>query len=155
MLTLYHFVLALLHHTVSLQEFERSKIMDKHLAILARKYLPTRFIRLDAEKSPFFVDKLQIKILPTVVLFKDGIAVDRIQGFSGIGDEQDDFSTADLIARLKSGRHGVLRSLSAEGAERDGDSEDEALEAARRGRVRQSARGNEYDEVEDRDEENI
>jgi len=53
-------------------DFERCKIVDKHLAILATKYLPTRFIYLNAVKSPFFVDKLKIQMLPTIVFFKDG-----------------------------------------------------------------------------------
>jgi hypothetical protein len=52
------------------KDFERCKIIDKHLALIAPKHLATRFIRLNAEKAPFFVQKLQIKMLPTVILFK-------------------------------------------------------------------------------------
>ena len=42
-------------------EFERTKIMDKHLRILAAMHPETRFVKIDAEKSPFFVDKLKVK----------------------------------------------------------------------------------------------
>ena len=47
-------------------EFQRSKIMDKHLEILARKYFDTKFIKIDAEKAAFFVAKLNIKMLPAI-----------------------------------------------------------------------------------------
>lgn len=83
--------------------FERCKIFDMHLALLAKKYLPTRFIKLNAEKAPFFVGKLQVKVLPTLVLFKDGIAVDRVVGFEELGGV-DDFATSVLERRIaKSG----------------------------------------------------
>ena len=36
---------------------------------------------INAEKAPFFVEKLGIRVIPTMVMFKDGIAVDRILGF--------------------------------------------------------------------------
>lgn len=52
------------------KDFERCKIIDKHLALIAPKHIATKFVRLNAEKAPFFVSKLQIKMLPTVVLFK-------------------------------------------------------------------------------------
>ena len=45
------------------------------------------------EKSPFFVEKLAIQVLPTLVYFIDGIAVSRIIGFEGISDESDEFPT--------------------------------------------------------------
>ncbi len=112
--------------------------MDKHLAVMAPKYLPVRIVRIDAEKSPFFVEKLKVRTLPTVVLFKDGKAVDKLLGFAGCGDETDSVSTADVIKRIKMGRSGVLRSLSALGQEREGDSEDEKEELARRAAVRTS-----------------
>jgi len=41
-------------------EFERSKIMDHHLAILSPLHMETKFIKINAEKAPFFVDKLQV-----------------------------------------------------------------------------------------------
>jgi hypothetical protein len=77
------------------REFERCKIMDKHLATLAHKYFNTRFIKLSAPESPFFTVKLNIKTLPCVVAFKKGVAVERVTGFEGLGGK-DDFSTAAL-----------------------------------------------------------
>jgi thioredoxin-like negative regulator of GroEL len=96
--------------------------MNTHLEPLAHKYLPVKFARMDAEKAPFFVSKLQIVVLPTVVLFRDGVAVDRIVGFEELAGG-DDFTTAELEKRLKA--KGVLRSLTREGREIEGDEEDE------------------------------
>jgi len=81
------------------QDFERCKIIDMHLQKIAPMHTETRFCKLDAEKAPFFVEKLAIKTLPTLILFEDGIAIDRIIGFEELGGE-DDFPTMNLIRRL-------------------------------------------------------
>ncbi len=43
--------------------------------------------------------KLKIKVLPTIVMFQKGIAVDRIVGFEELGG-QDDFKQVRLERRL-------------------------------------------------------
>ncbi|XP_074311650.1 thioredoxin domain-containing protein PLP3B-like [Silene latifolia] len=75
--------------------FYRCKIMDKHLKTLAPKHVETKFIKVDAENAPFFVNKLGIKTLPCVILFRKGIASDRLVGFEDLG-AKDDFSTIAL-----------------------------------------------------------
>lgn len=80
-------------------EFERCKIMDKHLKIVAEQHPETLFVRIDAEKTPFFTTKLAIKILPTIVLFNDGKGYDRIIGFEDLGID-DNFPTINLTRRL-------------------------------------------------------
>ncbi|KAK4773720.1 hypothetical protein SAY87_028739 [Trapa incisa] len=81
------------------QEFYRCKIMDKHLKSLATRHFDTKFIKLDAENAPFFVTKLGIKTLPCVILFRKGIAVDRLVGFQDLGGK-DDFTTRALENHL-------------------------------------------------------
>lgn len=81
------------------KEFYRCKIMDKHLKALAPKHIDTKFIKLDAENAPFFVTKLGVKTLPCVVLFRKGIAVDRLVGFQDLGGK-DDFTTKTLEVTL-------------------------------------------------------
>ena len=44
------------------QEFERCRIMDKHLAVMAKKYFETKFVKISAPDAPFFVTKLQVKV---------------------------------------------------------------------------------------------
>lgn len=81
------------------RDFERCKIMDKHLLVLAKKHFKTRFIKLSAPDAPFFTVKLNIKMLPCVLCFKDGVSVDRVVGFDGLGG-LDDFETDALEGRL-------------------------------------------------------
>jgi len=81
------------------RDFERCKIMDKHLNILARRFFTTRFIKLSAPDSPFFTVKLQIQMLPCVIFFKHGKVVDQVVGFDGLG-ATDDFETSALEDRM-------------------------------------------------------
>lgn len=81
------------------QEFYRCKIMDKHLKSLAPRHIGTKFIKLDAENAPFFIAKLGVKTLPCVILFRKGIAVDRLVGFQDLGGK-DDFTTKTMEVLL-------------------------------------------------------
>ncbi|KAG6702785.1 hypothetical protein I3843_07G049200 [Carya illinoinensis] len=81
------------------QEFYRCKIMDKHLKSLAPRHVGTKFIKLDAENAPFFIAKLGVKTLPCVILFRKGIAVDRLVGFQDLGGK-DDFTTKTMEVLL-------------------------------------------------------
>ncbi|CAH1954562.1 unnamed protein product [Acanthoscelides obtectus] len=78
---------------------ERCKILDKHLKLLAPKHIETRFAKLNAEKCPFLTEKLKIKVIPTLVLIHNGIMVDKIIGFTQLGN-RDDFSTETLEWRI-------------------------------------------------------
>ena len=80
--------------------------MDMHLHTIAPQLLPVKFIKLNAEKAGFFVAKLSIKTLPTLVFFKDGVAVDRLIGFDGLGG--DEFATETLLARIQ---HGLMQEV--------------------------------------------
>lgn len=109
------------------KDFERCKIMDHHLKILSPLHLSCKFVRIDAEKTPFFVEKLQIKTLPTLLVFKDGKMVHRLTGFDGLADfmdagrskrmrNLDEFSTAALGRYLE-----ITGCLEYEGPEEDDD----------------------------------
>lgn len=63
------------------KDFQRCKIMDKHLKILCQQFPQTQFLALNAEKSPFFVQKLAIRSLPTLCFFIDGVMKDKLLGF--------------------------------------------------------------------------
>ncbi|KAA0202612.1 hypothetical protein HAZT_HAZT007713, partial [Hyalella azteca] len=67
--------------------FERCKIVDKHFALLCKKHIEAKFYRLN------------IRVLPTLVVVKDGKTKDYIIGFSELGNV-DDFSTEMLEWRL-------------------------------------------------------
>ena len=84
------------------KDFERCKVVDMHLSIIAKKHIECRIMKLDAEKCPFFISKLQIQMLPTIISFIDGVAVDRIIGFEELGGS-DEFSTMTMTRRLIEG----------------------------------------------------
>ncbi|CAL1531376.1 unnamed protein product [Lymnaea stagnalis] len=77
----------------------RCKIVDKHLAEIARKHLETKFIKINAERSKFLVERLRITTLPTLCLAKEGKTVDYIVGFDDLGGT-DEFPTEMLEWRL-------------------------------------------------------
>ncbi|KAH1260306.1 Thioredoxin domain-containing protein PLP3B [Glycine max] len=106
------------------REFYRCKIMDKHLKSLAPMHIDTKFIKLDAENAPFFVTKLAIKTLPCVLLFRQGVAVDRLVGFQDVGGK-DDFTTRTLEALLI--KKGIIEEKKAED-----DEDDEYIDSTRR-----------------------
>jgi len=88
------------------KDFERCKIIDMHLQKIAPAHPECRFVRLDAERAPFFIQKLQIQMLPTIMCFVEGLAYDSIIGFEELGGV-DDFPTILLTRRLV--KAGVLK----------------------------------------------
>ncbi|KAG0639953.1 thioredoxin-like protein [Tuber brumale] len=109
------------------KDFNRCKIMDSHLEVLARKHFDTKFTSIDVEKAPFLVERLKVRVLPCVIAFVDGKSVDRIEGFAELGNT-DGFSTKMLELRLLA--CGVLvREKVDEDAEGVGGSEEKKAES--------------------------
>jgi len=77
---------------------------------------------MNVENAPFLVTKLRVQVLPCVIAFVDGVSVDRIVGFEGLGYTPDTFTTKDLEARLLTS--GVVQRAKA--------SENDFIEAQRR-----------------------
>lgn len=109
------------------REFYRCKIMDKHLKLLAPKHFDTKFLKLDAENAPFFVTKLGIKTLPCVILFRNGIALDRLVGFQELGGK-DDFSTKTLESFLL--KKGMIKETKQDDDDRDYDQEHRSVRSS-------------------------
>jgi len=93
------------------RDFERCKIVDMHLQRIAQFHKETKFIYLNAEKSPFFITKLQIQVLPAIICFMDGVAIDRLVGFEDFNNK-DDFPTLAMTRRLV--KSGVIKALTDE-----------------------------------------
>lgn len=72
----------------------------EHIARVAQAHLETLFITLDAEKSPFLTNRLNIRVMPSIILTKNGeieqmlVGLDRLCGSSG------KFSTVGIERRL-------------------------------------------------------
>ncbi|KAG2444876.1 hypothetical protein HXX76_001614 [Chlamydomonas incerta] len=75
------------------------KVMDKHLSILSKKHLETKFVKLNAEKAPFLTDRLKIWMLPTLALIQNEKTIDYVVGLDQLGGK-DDFETSVLAERL-------------------------------------------------------
>ncbi len=101
-------------------EFQSCKIMDKHLHRICKLFPSVKFIKLNAVKAPFMTAKLAVKTLPTLVIFDDGVAKDRVCGFAELGGGED-FKTRFLELRLMAG--GALEDESEFGAYPDDEEE--------------------------------
>ncbi|KAG6525937.1 hypothetical protein ZIOFF_015910 [Zingiber officinale] len=65
------------------------KVMDKHLSILAKQHIESRFIKVHAEKSPFLTEKLRIVVLPTLALVKNAKVEDYVVSGAKISSSGD------------------------------------------------------------------
>lgn len=64
-------------------------------APLAPRHVPTQQNAAShSQDAPFFTAKLQVRTLPCVVSFENGVAIDRLVGFEGIAGAGTDFKTA-------------------------------------------------------------
>jgi len=96
-------------------EFFNCKVVDKHLRLLAPKHLACKFLTLNAEKAPFFVTKLHIQVLPTVIVFRRrGCRAARWAGRAG-GEAGFPDGGARVVA-LEAGVHQDLKGQGGQGA---------------------------------------
>jgi len=110
---------------------ERCTIVDAHLTKLAASHLETRFVKVDAEKSPFLVQRLRVWMLPSIVLVVGSKVVHTIAGFDEFGGV-DTFDTKTMEKVLIG--HKVLdassgRSLASLARQEEEEEEEEDLEA--------------------------
>ena len=110
-------------------DFESCKVVDAHLEVLSRKWLGTRFARVEASDAPFFVTRLKVKVLPAVLCFVEGRCCGRIVGFDELGGSKD-FSTRSLERALASKGDVLARRLVGTG--KNGEKEEEEEEENRR-----------------------
>merc|ERR1711981_692695 len=77
----------------------RSKILDEHLKVLAKQHVETKFLKLDVDKCDWIVQRLNIRVIPTMAIIIDGKTTGYLRGFEEFGGT-DDFSTEMLEWRL-------------------------------------------------------
>jgi len=89
----------------------RCQIVDAHFERLAQSHVECRFVKIDAEKNPFLVERLGVIVLPTIVLIKDGKTDHAIHGFDEFGGV-DDFRTEDMAFVFS--RYGMIKAEAVE-----------------------------------------
>merc|ERR1712039_778047 len=79
----------------------RCEIMDKHIRAICQKHWGCRFVKINAEKSPWLSERLHIWCLPSLVLCKKGKTDHTIVGFSEFqrGDEATTEDVEELLAK--------------------------------------------------------
>eukprot|EP01036_Dinobryon_divergens_P031300 gene31301-40672_t len=97
------------------RDFPRCEIMHMHLQKLAHRHIESKFLKINAEKAMFFVEKLKVRSMPTVVIFHDGVAIDKIIGFDGLADgmpegKEDEWRTVTL-AKLLASKKAIKKEL--------------------------------------------
>eukprot|EP00756_Hemistasia_phaeocysticola_P040898 Hpha_TRINITY_DN16889_c3_g2::TRINITY_DN16889_c3_g2_i1::g.148284::m.148284 len=70
------------------ESFTRCKLMHEKMGIVTNRQVQVKFLKINAQEAGFFVEKLQVRVLPCLVFFKDGVAVDKVVGFEGISDTE-------------------------------------------------------------------
>jgi len=85
---------------------EPCKVLDDRMRTLARQHLETKFLRIDAEKSPFLTERLTIWMLPTLALIERGKAKGYVVGLDELGGDLD-FPLEHLAIRLAN--EGMIR----------------------------------------------
>lgn len=83
-----------------LETFGKCQYMNEKLKNLARRYLTTRFIKVNVQACPFLVSKLNIKVLPFVVGYRNGLEKVRYVGFSKLGNDPNGFDIRRLEQSL-------------------------------------------------------
>lgn len=79
--------------------FERCDIVDEHLKRIAINHIEVNFVKINARKAPFLVNKWKIKTLPTIAIVLEGYLMEKIIGFDDFGGK-DDFPTIAMERRL-------------------------------------------------------
>lgn len=72
----------------------------EHITLIAQAHLETLFITIDAEKAPFLCDRLRIRVMPSLVLVKDGEIDQMLPGLDHLCSQNGAFSTNTIEKRL-------------------------------------------------------
>lgn len=77
----------------------RCQIVDRHMEAIAKKHVEARFCKINAENCPYLAEKLQIVLMPTIIMTLNNFTHDRIEGFDELGG-RDDFVTDVFEKRI-------------------------------------------------------
>jgi hypothetical protein len=116
-------------------------VVDQHLRKIANEHLETRFIRINAEKAPYLVEKLQVVVMPTILLALDGKVQHLIEGLSELGGQN--FSSEYLAYVISTHKCCVFDKAKPERTDEDGF----AMSRHEKPSIRQSAYMSDDDDI--------
>ncbi|UKK02396.2 hypothetical protein MACK_002488 [Theileria orientalis] len=82
---------------------KRCEYLESHLIKVADSHFTTKFLKVNAEKTPFICERFNIWCIPTLMIIKDGKTNHSIVGFDELGG--DGFDTETLVSVLE--KHGI------------------------------------------------
>jgi hypothetical protein len=80
-------------------DYSTSKVVDEHLANLAKRFPRVKCCRVSVLSCPFLVAKFKIQMLPYIAIFKNGFKVDQVIGFDELGGSTN-FGLETFIERI-------------------------------------------------------
>jgi hypothetical protein len=81
------------------------QIIDRHLSDLSKMHMETKFLKINAEQSPFLVERLRIWMMPSIVIALNGKTEHTIVGLDEFGGGEE-FSTE--MAAYVLGQHKAI-----------------------------------------------
>lgn len=70
------------------KSFKTCQIMHEKLQAIARKHIHTRVFEIQAVDAVFLTQKLNVRVLPCVIGYRDGNQVLRLDGFDQLGNTE-------------------------------------------------------------------
>jgi len=64
-----------------------TKPLQEHLTLIARKHLECKFVQIEAEYAPFLIERLNIWMMPTLVLAKDNKVQTQLRGLDWVAPD--------------------------------------------------------------------
>jgi len=61
-----------------------TKPLQEHLTLIAQKHLECKFLQIEAANAPFLIERLQIWMMPTLVLAKDNKVSTQLRGLDWV-----------------------------------------------------------------------
>lgn len=61
-----------------------SKPLQEHLTLIAQKHLECKFLQMEAQQAPFLIERLNIWMMPTLVLAKDNKVSTQLRGLDWV-----------------------------------------------------------------------
>ncbi|CAI5759388.1 unnamed protein product [Candida verbasci] len=67
--------------------FDQCKSLNSVLELMKQNHPTTEIYIIQVENCPFLINKLNLKVLPALFIYKNGLELDKLIGFTKLGNE--------------------------------------------------------------------